>query len=217
MNRWACQLVRAISVGMGLVWGAVALAEEIGAMGEFKDGDVGMTVVWEPGKGCLLGKYHIANVGEARLLVFDRLYVTAPNGSRTVDPDLAWRWVEEGGAYQIAKMVTDVPKGLRVEIPELPYARILEPGAVLVGQVMVPLPLDQELPYQQVPRKAEGNASSVRLTIGYAVVDDTAQANTIGAGDATVWSLRLDWALPRQKLLKSEEQPMSLPFKGETP
>lgn len=182
-------------------------------MGEFKDGDVTMTVDWVPGKGWLLAKYVITNAGEARLLVFDRLYVTAPDGVRTVDPDLAWRWLDSGGAYRIAKIVTDVPKGRRVEIPDLPYARFLEPGGVLDGQAVVPLPLDQLLPYRQLPALASiGAVESLRLTIGFAVVDSGARGNAIGVDDAQVWSMPLDWALPRQRLLHSEEQAVSLPM-----
>lgn len=183
-------------------------------MGEFKDGDVSLTVSWEPGKGWLLGRYQVANAGAARLVVFDRLYVTAPNGGRTVDPDLAWRWLDDGAVYRIAKIVTDVPKGRRVESPDLPYARLLEPGAVLAGQVVVPLPLDQALPYGQNPGLGPvDQVKALGLVIGYAVIDDQAEANAIDAGGEPVWSMPFGWAITRQRLVRAEDQPVSLPMR----
>lgn len=174
-------------------------------MSVFKDGDVSLTVVWEHSTSGLLGRYALANAGRARLLVFDRLYQTTVVGSRVVDPELAWRWLEPDGIYRVAKFVPQVPAGRKVESPEFPYARLLEPQSRLTGTVLLPARLDQLRPYDEpAALAAVAKISGIVLTLGFAEIDDQAKAHPIGDDKDPAYSLVFDWAMTRQRLISSD-------------
>lgn len=200
-------------LALALVAG-MAAAEDGTGMGEFKETDVGLAVTWTPGEGFLAGAYQVINTGDARLLVFDRVYTTNPTGQRTVLPDHAWRWQVADGGYVVAKVVPEIPAGTRVESPEVPYARILEPQSQLDGVVHLPLPLDQFLPYEDVSHPGQGGeVKRVSLWIGVAVMDAMVSGRPVKGEEAGVFSVPFDWARARQRILRSVPFEITLPMR----
>ncbi len=197
---------------MALVAGGIAIASGR-AWGKDEDMQVDLSVNWSAEPGQLRARYRLTNGGAGRVLVFDRLFHTAPSGVRTVDPALAWRWQEPDGTYLVVKYVPRVPQGTRVEIPELPYARWLNPGAVLEGEAAVPVPADVLRPYQEKP--APGSVASVgrtALVIGVAAEDDEIRLTPV-KGEEGVFSVAFDWAEPRQRLIWSPVLEAAVPMR----
>lgn len=182
-------------------------------MGVLKDGDVSLTVAWDDSGPAVLGSYTIANAGDARLLVFDRLYQSAVSGFRTIVPELAWRWLEPEGLYRVAKYVPQVPAGRKVEYQDVPYARVLEPATSLTGAVWLPAKLDQLRPYDEPPALPPvARISGLVFSLGYAEVDDKLVATLIGAEDDPAFSVLFSWAITRQRLISSEVAKLALPM-----
>lgn len=181
------------------------------AMGVLKDGDVSVSVTWEATEAWVLGRYRVTNAGKASLYLFDRLYQTAPSGARTVDADLAWRWLEADGVYRVAKFVPQVPVGWKVESPEVAYARALPVGGMLEGAVLLPGRLDQALPYGVAPPLAPvAKIKGIVLSFGFAEIDAAAEPVVLGKGEAQVLSLPFDWLITRQRMVSSEFAPLAV-------
>lgn len=196
-----------------VMWSAfVGNSEGLNGMGHYRDDDLKLVVEWTRHDQFLAGSYTIENVGDARILIFDRLYQTAPSGFRTVDPDLAYRWLERDGTYRVAKFVPAVPHGTKVESPEVPYARVLEPGGVLSGSVLFPVPLVQLLPYDAAADDlTQSQITGISLTLGIAEVDDALISTEIGKGELVTYSVRHAWVFSRQKLISTPVMAMNLP------
>lgn len=205
--------------GLVVALAAVAMARpgqakgDARAMDAFDESKLRVDLVLEPGEGYLAAAYRLVNGGAVPVVVFDRLFATDPRGMRTVDPDLCWRWVDGAGDYVIAKLLPSVPRGMRVESPEIPYARGVPAGAAVQGRAVVPLPLDQYLPYgRKAPVPPASEVGSVRLVLGYAVVDAEFAYTTVDTPEGPVLSVRPPWARCRHRLLHSAAVAGNLPL-----
>ena len=207
---WACRHGRGIDV---LGWitrraGLVVLCA--GFLGRAASGDQNMTendvilsMEWQPKKGHVIATYTMENRSAHAVMVFDRLFVTRPDGGRIVDPDRAYITVMADGMMLVDKLVPALPADSDVESPEVPYARLVAPGGRLEGQALVGTPVLTNPPYGQPATGALApSVKNAVFRIGYAYVTDTMIAVPARGSDDEIWSLRHNWASINQRVLQ---------------
>jgi len=162
-----------------------------------------LTQDWVQAEDHLTAVYAVENRTAGNIVVFDRLFLTLPNGQRMVDPDRAYITVTSEYVLRVEKVLAPLPPDRDVESPEVPYVRVLRPGAKLEGRAVVLVPILTLPPYgKPATGAASDRARTAVFRIGYAVVDDAALAVPIGAPDDGVWSVPHAWANTRQQILQ---------------
>jgi hypothetical protein len=91
--------------------------------------------------------YRLENTGRDELLVFDRLFRTAPSGERALDETMAYVQLQPPDLIHVTRSTIPIPPGVKVEHPEVPYASILAPGKSLSGKAVVAVPVREDHPY----------------------------------------------------------------------
>ena len=168
------------------------------------DGDVILTMEWQPKEGHVIAAYRVENRSAHAVMVFDRVFLTRPDGGRIVDPDRAYITVMADGMMLVDKLVPALPADRDVESPELPYARLVPPGGQVQGQALIGTPVLTTPAYGKPATGALADlVKSAVLRIGYAFVTDTMIAVPAKGSDDEIWSLRHDWASTNQRVLQS--------------
>ena len=170
---------------------------------KMSDNDVILTMEWQPKEGHVIAAYMVENRSAHAVMVFDRLFLTRPDGGRIVDPDRAYISVMADGMMLVDKLVPALPADRDVESPEVPYARLVPAGGRLVGQALVGTPVLTNPAYGQPTTGAHAEmVKNAVFRIGYAYVTDAMIAVPAKGSEEEIWSLRHNWASTNQRVLQ---------------
>lgn len=170
---------------------------------KMSESDVILTMEWQPKEGHVIAAYTVENRSGYPVMVFDRLFLTRPDGGRIVDPDRAYISVTADGMMLVDKLVPALPANREVESPEVPYARLVQPGGRLQGQALVGTPVLTHPAYGQPATGADADkVKNAVFRISYAFVTDTMIAVPAKGSDDEIWSLRHNWASTNQRVLQ---------------
>ena len=207
---WACRRGRGIDVLGRIARRAGLVVLCAGLLGQAARGDQNMTendvilsMEWQLKEGHVIAAYKVENRSAHPVMLFDRLFVTRPDGGRIVDPDRAYITVMTDGMMLVDKLVPALPADSDVESPEVPYARLVPPGGELSGQALVGTPVLTNPPYGQPATGAMARrVKNAVFRIGYAYVTDTMIAVPARGSEDEIWSLRHNWASTNQRVLQ---------------
>ena len=170
---------------------------------KMSDSDVTLTVDWQPHDSHVIAAYTVENRSAYPVMVFDRVFLTRPDGGRIVDADRAYIVVMADGMMLVDKLVPALPADRDVEAPEVPYARLVPAGGQLKGQALIGIPVLTNPAYGKPTTQAGADkVKTAVLRIGYAYATDTMIAVPAKGSDDEIWSLRHEWALVNQRVLQ---------------
>jgi hypothetical protein len=96
--------------------------------------------------GAVAIRYRARNNWNRDVYLFNRLFETAPDGKRTLDPNRVYVQVE-GSILKLSKQLFDVPEDVEVESPEVPYLTRVAPGQAYEEEIRLALPVRESYPY----------------------------------------------------------------------
>ncbi len=170
---------------------------------KMSDSDVILTMEWQPKEGHVIAAYVVENRSAHPVMVFDRLFLTRPDGGRIVDADRAYVSVMADGMLLVDKLVPALPADRDVESPEVPYARLVPPGGRVQGQAVVSTPVLTTPAYGKIATGAHADrVKTAVFRIAFAYVTDTMIAVPAKGSDDEIWSLRHNWASTNQRVLQ---------------